>query len=238
MICVPVFEQTTEAAVEAMAEAAEQADIIELRLDAMASPDIEALLAARPQKPVIVTARRLDEGGAYSFPDQQRIDLLARAAELGADYIDIELRTLAKFRQQLLERKASASLIVSWHSFMDTPDHTTLRRQVHQAFEAGADVCKLIPYARAIEDNGRLLEVVAETARSGQRIIGFCMGELGRFSRVATLFMGGLLTFASLRQSRAVAPGMPSLEELKRYLTEFHFRPAGCAGCQLAPPAQ
>jgi 3-dehydroquinate dehydratase type I len=231
MICIPVFEPTTEAAIEAMKEAAGQADIIELRLDAMPAPDVEALLAGRPQRPLIVTARRPDEGGSFSWPEKKKVDMLVKAAECGADYIDIELNTSPELRQQLIERKANAAVIVSWHNLMHTPDRTTLRRQVRLAFEAGADVCKIVTFARDFDDNGRMLEVVADAARRGKPIIGFCMGDLGKFSRIATLYMGGRLTFAHLRHNRAVAPGMPSVEELKKYLSDFNYLPASCAAC-------
>ena len=233
MICIPVLEISLEAAIEAMKEAALEGDVIELRLDAMRSPDVEALLAARPNKPLIATVRSADEGGVWPFEPQQKVELLAKAAELGADYVDIELRQGPEIIKQLAERKGRASLIVSWHYLLDTPDLRTLRRRLREAFAAGADVCKLVTLARTSEDNRRLLQVVDEASRRGQKVIGFCTGDLGRFSRVATLFMGGLLTFAYLRPSVAVAPGMLSVEEMKRYLAEFHYEQPGrpCSSC-------
>jgi 3-dehydroquinate dehydratase type I len=232
-----VFESDTKTAITAMEEAAQQADIIELRLDAMHQPDIDALMAARPtSRPIIVTARRPDEGGAFSWTDEKKIDMLARAAELGADYIDIELQTAEPMRRQLIDRKGAAKIIVSWHNYMFTPDRTTLRRQLRRSFEAGADVAKIVTFARESADVGRMLEVVADHSRRGKQVIGFCMGEAGKLSRLATLWMGGFLTFAYLHRSTAVAPGMPSVEELLGYLNDFHFWPPGCTSCQPATP--
>jgi 3-dehydroquinate dehydratase type I len=221
MICIPVIEPTTEAATLAMKEASTHGDVIELRLDAMRSPDLPALLAGRPGNPIIATLRSVDEGGGYSGEPEAKVELLAKAAELGADYVDIELRTGTEAVKELVARKGNAKVIASWHGFVDTPDRTTLRRHLREAFEAGADVCKIVPFARKAEDNGRVLEVVADASRRGKLVIGFCMGDLGRFSRVATLFMGGLLTYAYMREGRQVAPGMMSVTELKKYLADF-----------------
>ena len=117
MICVPIFESTTEAAIEAMKEAAEQADVLELRLDAMPKPDIEAMMAARPKgKSLIATVRRVPEGGAYAYEDDQRVELLIRAAEQGASFVDIELACGPEMIARLRERKGKARLIVSWSS--------------------------------------------------------------------------------------------------------------------------
>lgn len=226
MICVPIFESTTEAAIEAMKEAAEVADALELRLDGMPNADIEALMAARPKgKSLIATVRRVPEGGAYGYEDEKRVELLIRAAELGANFVDIELACGPEMIARLREHKGKAHLIVSWHNFMITPKRAVLRRVIKDAFAAGADVAKVVPFGREAADNGRILEVVASAVREKKPVIGFCMGEAGRFSRLGTLFMGGLLTFAYVRQNRATASGMFSVEETKRYLAEFGYLP-------------
>ncbi|MFH0810639.1 MAG: type I 3-dehydroquinate dehydratase [Pseudomonadota bacterium] len=224
MICIPIFESSTAAAVAAMKRAAERADIIELRLDALDSPDVAALLRERPSIPLIATARRTDEGGGRNpLPEPERLEMLARAAELGADYIDVELATETALRSRLIERKGGAAVIISWHDFEATPGRDALKDTLRRCFDAGADVCKLVTMARRSADCATMLEVVAEAARSGRRVIGFCMGEAGRFSRLATLFMGGLVTYAYLPPGPVVAPGMLSLDELKQYLGALRY---------------
>ena len=71
-------------------EAAEvDADLVELRLDSMTSPDPEAALAGR-RKPAIVTCRPLREGGMFDGSEEERLRILERAQALGAEFVDIE----------------------------------------------------------------------------------------------------------------------------------------------------
>jgi 3-dehydroquinate dehydratase type I len=231
MICVSIFEQTTEAAIAAMKEAAPQADLLELRLDAMAQPDLKALLAAKP-RPVIVSARTLEDGGHKIWKEPARLALLGEALQLGAEFIDIELRSGPEVIERLVKNKGPSGVIVSWHTFANTPKRPILRERMKAAFEAGADVCKLATLALSPLDNGRMLEVVATAAqREKKSVIGFCMGEKGRLSRIATLFMGGMLTYAYLRVP--LAPGMMSLEETRRLLTEFGYLRPECQSCNV-----
>lgn len=224
MICVTLLEPTIEKTIEAMKQAAEHADIIELRLDALRETiDLKALLEAKP-KPVIVAARPLDEGGSRTWKSPaERLELLHQAVELGADIVDVELRTGPQAIKQLVEKKKNSAILVSWHTFLNTPKRTILRARIKEAYAAGADICKLVTLAHDPLDNGRVLELVATSAlRERKHIIGFCMGELGRISRVATLFMGGMLTYCYL--DKPAAAGMFSVGEMKRLLAEYGFR--------------
>lgn len=236
MICVTIFEKSNEAAIAAMKEAAPQADLLELRLDAIAQPDLKALLAAKP-RPVIVTARALNEGGRRAWKGPERLALLEEALQLGAEFIDIELRSGREVIEGLVKNKGASGVIVSWHSFVNTPKRTVLRKLMKEAFAAGADACKLVTLAQSPLDNGRLLEVVATAAqREKKSVIGFCMGEKGRLSRIATLFMGGMLTYAYLRVP--LAQGMMSLEETRRLLTEFGYLRPECQSCNVSVVGQ
>ena len=47
---------------------------------------------AKGKKPFIVTNRRREEGGRYEGDEKKRLAILREAAELGADFVDVELR--------------------------------------------------------------------------------------------------------------------------------------------------
>ncbi|RPJ80498.1 MAG: type I 3-dehydroquinate dehydratase, partial [Acidobacteria bacterium] len=84
MLCETVAEPTAQALRAARDSAAERADLVELRLDAMEHPDVAAALEGR-QGPVIVTCRPRWEGGGFDGPEEHRIALLDEALRLGAD---------------------------------------------------------------------------------------------------------------------------------------------------------
>ncbi|MDD1722943.1 MAG: type I 3-dehydroquinate dehydratase [Methanothrix sp.] len=69
-----------------------EADIIELRLDLLSESDpLETLKAVRKAtaKPIIATARHRSEGGGFQGSEEQRSELLTRAA-VYSDYVDVE----------------------------------------------------------------------------------------------------------------------------------------------------
>ena len=84
--------------------AAEEADMIELRLDLIHKSDpLETLKAVRDAtaKPIIATVRLRTEGGMYQGSEDERIDLLIKAS-CYADYVDVEL--LAEKRDEAMSR--------------------------------------------------------------------------------------------------------------------------------------
>src|SRR5438105_3318816 len=91
MICATVLESTTGAILARMHEAASTAGPIEVRADAVPPDelDLAAVLARRP-RPVLVTCRARAEGGLFQGSEEARLEVLRRAAALGAEWIDVE----------------------------------------------------------------------------------------------------------------------------------------------------
>src|SRR5690349_15477432 len=94
-ICAVITEATVAAARAAMQRAAENADLIELRLDYLRDfdfdqPDELSVFLDDKPLPVIITCRAVDEGGQQPIAEAVRLRLLAVAFERGADYCDIE----------------------------------------------------------------------------------------------------------------------------------------------------
>ncbi|MBM4082499.1 MAG: type I 3-dehydroquinate dehydratase, partial [Planctomycetes bacterium] len=188
MICVSLTATTTEQALEQMAAAYAQADLVELRLDYLTDPQLGRLLAAR-RGPIIVTNRPEREGGKYQGEESSRIATLKRAKELGADYVDVELDCAA----QLAECPGPGKLIVSYHNFTETPSDLDA---IHgQICATGADIAKIAVMARDITDNLRVFDLLKQTKLP---TVALCMGELGLISRLLAPKFGAFLTFASL----------------------------------------
>jgi 3-dehydroquinate dehydratase type I len=79
----------------------------------------------------------------------------------------------------------------------------------------GADVIKIVPFARSWEDNLTILSLIPFAKERKQKIVAFCMGEKGKISRIFSPFLGAAWTYASLSKNRASAPGQLTIRELK-----------------------
>lgn len=212
------------------------ADLVEFRIDAWfesllgssedgVAPVLE--LVRRCVLPCIVTCRPEWEGGDYAGDEGARQDLFAAllSAEDGPRYVDIELaafeRTPAlRDRVRRVRGVGSCGLIVSMHDFDGRP--TNLARRMAAIHTLGlADVAKVAYRLRSVRDNIELFEML----RGGViPAIAIGMGACGLMSRVLSGKFGGLLTFASLRDNAATAPGQATIAEL---LGTYRFRSIG-----------
>ena len=215
MICVSVLGPTVEALRAKMHAAAEEADIIELRLDSIGGPversDLENLLNDAP-RPVIVTCRSPSEGGLFRGSEKQRVRILQEAIHLGATYVDVELASVGAIR-----REPGTRLIVSVHDLEGTPpDLARIHREI---LAAGADIAKIATTATTITDNLRIFELLVTATTP---TIALCMGERGRISRILGRKFGAILTYACLEPGEEAAPGQvpaADLRTLYRYRT-------------------
>lgn len=189
------------------------ADLIELRADYLRGAKLALLLENR-QKPFIVTNRSKEEGGQYKGEERKRLSVLQEAIDLGADYIDVELATEKSSLQGLIRNKRGTQVILSFHDFRRTPSPKELQRLFGQMIRLGADVIKIVPFARSWEDNLNILSLIPFAKARRQKIVAFCMGEKGKISRIFSPFFGAAWTYASLNQSRASAPGQLTVREL------------------------
>lgn len=204
-IAIPITAQTMDEALRDIDHASEFADIIELRIDYLQNPELDRLIR-NCSKPVIVTNRTKLEGGKFTGSEEQRIASLQEAIDLGAAYIDIE----ADYFQPL--NKKSTTIIVSHHNFEQTPDLDTLTQKFS---DKNADIVKIATKARTYEDSLRMLQFISKYKQSGQEIIGICMGQEGIITRILGPLYGSYLTFASLDQGKASAPGQLTVRELR-----------------------
>ena len=205
LLCVPIFFQDLAQAQRDVALAAEAgADVVELRLDRLT----QGIALPQYPVPVIVTCRPEWEGGESTLPDGERIALL-EAASANARYADVELATLRRHpdaRTFLAQR-----LIVSAHDFKGRPDRLT--NLIIEMNAAGGDVNKLAWMARSVRDNLEAFELLQTRQKP---TIALCMGEAGLISRVLAKKFGAFLTFASLRDESATAPGQVTIHDMKR----------------------
>ena len=225
-ICVAIGGTTSAEILQAARQAAAQADVLEIRLDGMTEPAIAPFIGVL-HTPLLFTNRAAWEGGNFSGPEEARLDLLHQAVSAGAAYVDIELKTESGLRDALLkEAKAHGTqAIVSWHSFTTTPSSQALRTILQEQYRSGAEIGKIVTMAQTFHDVLRVLALQTEAAEIGLPLIAFCMGRAGVISRVATLGLGGFMTYAAADGAQATAPGqltITSLRAITQELTHAH----------------
>jgi 3-dehydroquinate dehydratase type I len=201
-------------ALVAVKEANRWADLIELRIDYLRGVKLALLLEDR-KKPFIVTNRRKEEGGKYKGEERERLIVLQKAIDLGADYVDVELATERSFLRDLVRYKRETQIILSFHDFRKTPSIKELQKLFGHMVRLGADVVKIVPFARFWEDNLNILSLIPFAKERKQKIVAFCMGEKGKISRIFSPFLGAAWTYASLDKNKLSAPGQLAVRELK-----------------------
>ena len=204
MICVPIVGSSMLNALDQIAAADKVADILELRLDLIVSPDLNALLHA-VNKPVIVTNRSKLDGGQFKGNDEERLQFLRDAMAAEADYVDIEVSTPRQYLQPFLEEYDTSRIILSYHDFSHTPE------DINPLYEAMNDlpgeILKIVTYARDLNDNLKMFQLLERAKKENKKLIGLCMGDLGEISRILSPLYGGFLTFGSLETGQESAPG-------------------------------
>jgi 3-dehydroquinate dehydratase type I len=219
MICVSLAEPTCDALLRRLQQVAAKADLAEIRLDALTdaeSLDFASLVKDRPC-PLVFTNISSAEGGLFSGSEEERISLLKKAIFAGADYVDIELRTGPALRDAIVEevRRTGTRLIISYHDFSCTPAKEKLIEVFDSERRAGADIGKIVTMAEGPHDVLKVLSLHFKAMAEGFPLIAFCMGSLGKMSRLACLALGGYLTYASPARGHEVAPGQIPLDDLR-----------------------
>jgi len=186
-------------------------DLFEVRIDLIGDSWQE--LVKQFKKPWIACNRRADEGGKWGGDEAKRIEELLKAIELGADIIDLELRT-GNLRQTMELIKKRAKCLLSFHELKGTPPLNSLRETVKRQLEAGADICKVVTTAQRLEDNLSILQLISEFPKT--RIVAMAMGPLGFASRVLGPLVGGDFTYASIEPGQESASGQITVRELRK----------------------
>src|SRR5207253_9106840 len=83
---------------------------------------------------------------------------------------------------------------------------------LEQLNQSQARIVKIVWLARSIRDNIEAFEILQNRQKP---TIALCMGEAGLISRVLAKKFGGFLTFASLRDESATAPGQITIHDMK-----------------------
>jgi len=207
-----------------MAKRAEShADVIEIRLDSLLKAEIEPF-ATGLTKPLLFTNRPEWEGGSFKGSEAARIALLLQAVQLDCALVDLELKTAPELRAEMLDvllKHPQTGLIVSWHDFSGTPADEELGEILLQQMESGAHIGKIVTKANDYKDVLRILNLQANAVESNFPLIAFCMGAIGKISRLATTKLGGYMTYAAPDGGKETAPGQIPVSVLRDILSRL-----------------
>lgn len=226
LICVSVAADTGESLLAATASVLPLIDVVEIRLDAMRDPCVEHCIAALG-KPVLITNRPLWEGGQWSGSEEERIELLCQGLRWGARYADIELKAAPALHAKVQEtaHQHNARVIVSSHDFHGTPDAGQLHATLARMMACGADIGKIVTTATSPAEALRVLALQEAAMANGFPLSAFAMGQAGTISRLATLYLGGCMTYAALSRDQATAPGQLTVHDLRALLALLEQHP-------------
>jgi 3-dehydroquinate dehydratase type I len=196
---------------EAVNEVGPFVDLFEVRIDLIGDGWRET--AKQLKQPWIATNRSADEGGRWEGSEERRIDELLKAVELGADIVDVELRT-RNLDEIIPVIKNRAECLLSFHDLEETPLIDRMMEMVQGQLRAGADICKVVTTAQSFEDNLTVLQLIAKFPET--RIVSFAMGPLGYTSRVLCSLVGGDFNYASIERGKESAPSQITVRGLRK----------------------
>lgn len=224
--CVSIAAEDAAAAIRLAEPVLSVVDLVELRLDALRTPEVRAVVTAIA-KPILITNRPMWEGGQFGGSEELRIEMLCQAMEVGVAYVDIELATAPAMRDRVLAvaGRHGVRVIVSSHDFAATPPLPQLREVLQRMIATGADIGKIVTTATTTTETLRILSLHLDAQAAGFPLSAFVMGEAGRISRLATLYLGGYMTYAAPDELQATAPGQLTAKQLDRLVTLFEARP-------------
>lgn len=215
-ICVSLLPSSVEEAHNLIEKAEDLgSDLIELRLDYLEPTINFSELSNHGTIPKIATKMSVNKKEKINVSkiDQQKI--LIKAAKSGFEYVDIGLDSpnLEKTIKKI--KNLNCKPIVSFHDFTDSLPMLTLENILDKEISSGAEVCKIVTTANQIQDNLTILDFISQKS-SKTCLVCFCMGKLGKISRLLSPLYGGLFTFASLKVGYETANGQISFQEMKQ----------------------
>ncbi|HEX6648196.1 MAG TPA: shikimate dehydrogenase [Pyrinomonadaceae bacterium] len=200
-ICVPVCEKDLNALENACARAIEWADVVELRLDCLNGEleDVSRIVRSLT-RPVILTFRPAEQGGYRKLTREAREAFWRNKATRGeAVWWDLE----ADVAQDVSPDWSRT--IISHHDFSSLP--SDLDQIYERLAQTPAHIIKIAVQANDIVDCIPIFRLIDRAWHEHREIIAIAMGNAGIATRILGPSRGAFLTYGSLDDDRATAPG-------------------------------
>lgn len=237
---VPTTGKTVEDVLQqaAVIGANADADMIEFRIDYLDFATDPAKVAALGKqvaeaarhKPMILTFRTKEEGGAKAIADVDYGKLYAALLKGGfIDLLDVEMfRDPAVVKAVVAEaHKAGVKIVMSSHDFKKTPDASEIVARLRKQDEMGADVLKIAVMPQSPEDVLKLLDASVQIRQkhSTKPLLVMSMGGVGAITRLSGEVFGSDMTFGMIGVPSA--PGQVDVKQLHQVLETIHAAVTG-----------
>lgn len=209
-VCVPVCEKNLSAFNSACERAIELGDVVELRLDCLESRDLSAAISqlGKLTRPVILTFRPSEQGGYRDLTRDERVSFWkTQAVRRDSVWWDVE----GELAQDLSPDWSHT--IISLHDFSGVPaDLETIYDRLAQT---PARVLKIALQANEIVDCLPVFQLIGRARSEGREVIAIAMGNAGIATRILGPSRGAFLTYGSLDEDSATAPGQVNARKLR-----------------------
>jgi len=220
-ICVPVCVRRASEIAEAMKRATEVGDLIELRLDYIEQNERDAALGLllehlnRADDSIILTLRSPNQGGRSSIDAQARRSFWRSLADLPTNWFaDLELDLVNEFaRANETTALDWRQVICSHHDFNGVP--ADLEKVYARMSATPARIIKIAVQANDAMDCIPIFHLLERVQREEREMIAIAMGPAGIMSRVLGPSRGSFLTYGSLDDESATAPGQLTAREMR-----------------------
>lgn len=214
--------QSVEQMVSDMYQAkAQGADVVEVRLDYIKNfqprQDLETILRNKPL-PVLIVYRPKWEGGQFEGDENKRLETLHLAKELGADYIDYELKVASDMEELTIDHNSGGKIIVSCYVNGMTSSEEYLSHLVARMQATGAPIIKLVTSATHITEVSQIFRMLSHCQVP---LIAYSVGERGLISQILSPKFGGFLVYGSMEGN--TVPGLPTLDSLTQAYKVKHI---------------
>jgi len=171
MICISVSPESRTLAKVDLLNAAARCDLVELGLDHLIKePNVAEMMEDIP-KPILLSCRNKEQGGAWEGTEQERITLLRQAIVSGPAYIELDLETAKS-----IPRFGKTKRVISYTS-LDRPLTSNIEAIFEQAKKVNADVVKFTWPTPTLEAAWPLLSAVSK--KRDIPVVGLGLGRAG-----------------------------------------------------------
>jgi len=206
MICISVTPASRTLAPADLLNASRHGDLIELCLDHFINEPNPGALLRTVDKPILVSCRSPQQGGAWKGTEQQRVQLLREAIVAEPEYVELDLEIAGS-----IPRYGRTKRVISY-----TTPHRALPR-VDEVFErcqkADADVVKFTSLTEDLDQAWPLLAAVAQPR--DLPIVGLGIGKAGlTFSLLGRKYSSPWI-YAALEKGMEAFPAQPTIWQLR-----------------------
>jgi 3-dehydroquinate dehydratase/shikimate dehydrogenase len=217
-ICVPICVERASELPEAIQRASAVGDMIELRLDYLAENDTDQTMAVVQDcltstgTPMILTFRSADQGGhTISDRDSRRRFWTQLIKTSGRALLDLELDLALDFVGE--PSLDWSRVICSHHDFAGVP--SDLNEIYERMATTPARILKIAVQADDAVDCLPVFRLLERAQLEGREMIAIAMGQAGIMTRILGPSRGAFLTYGSMDDAGASAPGQVTAKKLR-----------------------